>query len=68
MIIQELQSACNLNLRVFHFEFLKNCHHFLGVVLIELVLELRNVRDDCTLKEIAVVNKIEFGIDPEYFQ
>jgi len=55
MVVQELESACDLDLRVLHFEFLKHCHHFLSVILVELVFELRNVGDDCTLKEIAVV-------------
>jgi hypothetical protein len=55
VVVQELQSTCDLDLRVFHFEFLKHCHHLLSVMLIELVLELRNVRDDCAFKEIAVI-------------
>lgn len=55
MVVQELQSACYLDLWVLHFEFLQNGHHFLSVVLIQLVLELWNVGDDSTLKEIAVI-------------
>jgi len=55
MVVQELQSACDLDLGILHFEFLQDSHHFLSVVLVQLILQFWNVRDDSTFKEIAVI-------------